>query len=188
MQSSQSPVLPFECGTTADGSSIGRCALIPLPSKANQQRLEPERQAHGHELARMRRVLIHAFPFARPEAVVLVDVTELAIATTGLLTWPSGGRPPASGALPSQRAAIPCRPGDRGPWAIYRSSADWDGDGKSDLGIWRQRTGVWWIHFAKGDSTAVPWGAGVDGDVPVTGDWDGDRKMDLAVWRPSSGL
>jgi len=53
----------------------------PAAIKANQQRLERERQAHGHELARMRRVLIHAFPVARPEAVVLVDVAERAIAT-----------------------------------------------------------------------------------------------------------
>jgi hypothetical protein len=49
--------------------------------KANQQRVERERQAHGQELARMRRVLIHAFPAARPEAVVLVDVAERTIAT-----------------------------------------------------------------------------------------------------------
>jgi hypothetical protein len=53
----------------------------PAAIKANQQRLERERQAHGHELALMRRVLIHAFPVARPEAVVLVDVAERAIAT-----------------------------------------------------------------------------------------------------------
>jgi hypothetical protein len=57
--------------------------LRPDPSaiKANQQRLERERQVHGDVLARMRRVLIHAFPVARPEAVVLVDVAERAIAT-----------------------------------------------------------------------------------------------------------
>lgn len=53
----------------------------PAFIKANQQRVERERLAHGEELARMRRVLIHAFPVARPEAVVLVDVAERAIAT-----------------------------------------------------------------------------------------------------------
>ena len=49
--------------------------------KVNQQRLERERLAHGDELARMRRVLIHAFPVTRPEALVLVDVAERSIAT-----------------------------------------------------------------------------------------------------------
>ena len=53
----------------------------PAAIKANQQRLERERHAHGEELARMRRVLIHAFPVARPEALVLVDVAERTITT-----------------------------------------------------------------------------------------------------------
>lgn len=53
----------------------------PAAIKANQQRLERERYAHGEELARMRRVLIHAFPVERPEAVLLVDVAERAITT-----------------------------------------------------------------------------------------------------------
>ena len=53
----------------------------PAVIKANQQRLEREREAHDEELARMRRVLIHAYPAAQPEAVVLVDVAERAITT-----------------------------------------------------------------------------------------------------------
>jgi hypothetical protein len=53
----------------------------PAFIKANQQRLERDRHAHGEELARMRRVLIHAFPVARPAAVVLVDVVERATTT-----------------------------------------------------------------------------------------------------------
>ena len=51
----------------------------PAFIKANQQRLERERHAHGEELARMRRVLIHAFPVAQPEAMVLVDVAQRAM-------------------------------------------------------------------------------------------------------------
>ena len=53
----------------------------PAAINANQQRVERERQAHGDELARLRRVLVHAFPAVRPEAVVLVDVAERAIVT-----------------------------------------------------------------------------------------------------------
>jgi hypothetical protein len=48
---------------------------------ANQRRAERERAAHGDEFARMRRVLIHVSPGARPEAVVLVDVAERTIST-----------------------------------------------------------------------------------------------------------
>jgi hypothetical protein len=53
----------------------------PAAIKANQLRLERERHAHGEELARKRRVLIHAFPVGRPEALVLVDVPERTITT-----------------------------------------------------------------------------------------------------------
>jgi len=53
----------------------------PAVIKANQQRLERERHAHGEELARLRRVLVHACPIARPEALVLVDVAERTITT-----------------------------------------------------------------------------------------------------------
>jgi hypothetical protein len=57
--------------------------MRPDPSliAANQRRVERERAAHGAELAQMRRVLIYAFPIARPEAVVLLDVAERTIST-----------------------------------------------------------------------------------------------------------
>ena len=51
----------------------------PAVIKANQQRLECERLAHGEELARLRRVVVHACPIGRPEALVLVDVAERTI-------------------------------------------------------------------------------------------------------------
>jgi hypothetical protein len=53
----------------------------PAVLKANQQRLERQRYAHGEALARVRRVLVHASPFGRPEALVLVDVAERTITT-----------------------------------------------------------------------------------------------------------
>jgi hypothetical protein len=58
-------------------------AMRPDPAaiEANQRRIEREREAHGQELARMRRVLVHAFPADRSEALVLVDVAEREIST-----------------------------------------------------------------------------------------------------------
>ena len=49
--------------------------------KANRERFERERRKSAERLARLRRVLIHAFPQSSPEAVVLVDVSERAIET-----------------------------------------------------------------------------------------------------------
>lgn len=53
----------------------------PAAIEANRRRIEREREAHADQLARMRRVLIHAFPPARPEALVLIDVEGHEITT-----------------------------------------------------------------------------------------------------------
>jgi hypothetical protein len=53
----------------------------PAVMEANRKRFEKEREAHAERLAGMRRVLVHAFPAASPEAVVLVDVGRREIST-----------------------------------------------------------------------------------------------------------
>ena len=59
---------------------------------------------------------------------------------------------------------------------------DYNGDGRSDLAVWRPSTGVWYVHGVE----SVQWGRA--GDVPVVGDYNGDGRSDLAVWRPSTGV
>lgn len=53
----------------------------PAVMEANRKRAERRREANAERLARMRRVVIHAFPAKKPEAVVLVDVGRHEIAT-----------------------------------------------------------------------------------------------------------
>lgn len=53
----------------------------PAALAAHQKRLERERAAHAAQLAALRRVLVHAYPAARPEAVAIVDVGERTIET-----------------------------------------------------------------------------------------------------------
>ncbi|HXC72150.1 MAG TPA: VCBS repeat-containing protein [Pyrinomonadaceae bacterium] len=63
---------------------------------------------------------------------------------------------------------------------------DYDGDGRTDMALWRPSTGEWLvINSLTGQLRTVQWGT--FGDTPVPGDYDGDRKADLAVWRPSTG-
>ena len=71
-------------------------------------------------------------------------------------------------------------------------SAAIDGDGKSDLVVWRRSTGTWyWLTSGSGfdpaRSGAKQWGNAGLGDVPLLADLDGDGKADLVVWRASSG-
>ncbi len=64
-----------------------------------------------------------------------------------------------------------------------KALADFDGDGKSDITIWRPENGYWYIIRSSQGLNQVQWGA--EGDIPVPGDYDGDGKTDIAVWRPS---
>ena len=53
----------------------------PAVVEATRKHVERMRDAHAESLARMRRVLIHAFPARKPEAIVLVDVGRREITT-----------------------------------------------------------------------------------------------------------
>ena len=59
---------------------------------------------------------------------------------------------------------------------------DYNGDGKTDMAVYRPTTGVWYIM----NQYTAFWG--LPGDIPVPGDYNGDGKTDPAVWRPSNGI
>ena len=63
---------------------------------------------------------------------------------------------------------------------------DYDGDGTTDLGVYRPATGTWSMRRSTDGDRAS--GFGVDGDVPVPGDYDGDGTTDLGVHRPESNV
>lgn len=65
--------------------------------------------------------------------------------------------------------------------------ANFDGDFKSDISVFRPSTGVWYsLNSIDGNFQAVQFG--LSGDKVVAGDYDGDGKSDFAVWRPSNGV
>jgi hypothetical protein len=87
------------------------------------------------------------------------------------------------GKLTFSRAALyrpPIRPAPR--------RGDFDGDGRTDIVIFRPQTGDWHIKLSAvgftGDVVAR-WGQA--GDIPVAGDYDGDGRTDTAVFRPATG-
>ena len=65
---------------------------------------------------------------------------------------------------------------------------DYDGDGKTDLAVYRPSAGNWFVRQSStGFATSVSFQWGLSGDTPVPGDFDGDGKTDVAVFRPSAG-
>jgi hypothetical protein len=58
---------------------------------------------------------------------------------------------------------------------------DFDGDGKSDLSVFRPNEGVWYLLRSSGGFTGFEFGLASDRLVPA--DYDGDRVTDAAVWR-----
>ncbi len=68
------------------------------------------------------------------------------------------------------------------PDYIVLESGDYDGDGISDIAVFRQSTGLWAV---KGLGRIY---FGTAGDIPVSGDYDGDGIADVSIYRPSSGL
>ncbi|MGB7203789.1 MAG: VCBS repeat-containing protein, partial [Pyrinomonadaceae bacterium] len=82
--------------------------------------------------------------------------------------------------------------GDNARGIIYnttprnKSIFDFDGDSKTDIGIFRPGPGEWW--YQRSSDLVVPavqFGTATDRITP--GDFTGDGKTDIAFWRPSSG-
>jgi len=69
-----------------------------------------------------------------------------------------------------------------------RAIVDFDGDGKTDVSIFRPAAGAaeWWYQRSS-DSQVPAFQFGVATDVPVPVDFTGDGKTDAAFWRPSTG-
>ena len=95
-------------------------------------------------------------------------------------------------------------PSDPSFWYILRSSdnmfqaiqfgadsdvivpGDYNGDGTTDVGIYRPATNTWFTST----NPATNYGAfqwGVPGDIPVPGQYDADTTTDIAVFRPIDG-
>ena len=62
------------------------------------------------------------------------------------------------------------------------SSGDYNGDGTSDIAIFRESTGLWAVR----GTTRLYFGSA--GDLPVSGDYSADGTTDISIFRGSSGL
>jgi len=92
------------------------------------------------------------------------------------VTGTSGATPiPPAAPSPTCGPLLP-RPGS------LLAGGDYDGDGTSDLAVFRPAAGLWAV---RGVTRAY---FGRDGDLPVPGDYTGRGTDDIAVFRSTSGL
>ena len=72
------------------------------------------------------------------------------------------------------------------PGHLLMPQSDFDGDGRSDVSVYRPSTGSWYLQQSQDGFRAAQFGSALDRILPA--DFDGDGKTDIAVYRPSTGI
>jgi hypothetical protein len=132
--------------------------------------------------------LLPATPTPRPTPSARPSATPSAQPTASPSPSPTAAPPPAPSATPfAPPTPSPSAPPSSTPLVaptpgrLVIGADDYDGDGRSDCGLWRASDGSFRIR----ELSLVYYGR--NGDVPVNGDYNGDGTADYGVWRPSSG-
>lgn len=74
----------------------------------------------------------------------------------------------------------------RGQILAATARADFDGDGRSDVSVFRPNTGMWYA-LQSADGTFTSRGLGAAGNINIQGDYDGDGMTDIGIFDPADG-
>ncbi len=116
-------------------------------------------------------------PAPSPSATPTVSVPPTPSPPPSATPTPSASPTTSPTASPTPSLTPTPLPPPRNHW-IY----DYNGDGTSDVAIFRASSGLWAI---RGISRAY---FGSSNDLPVPGDFDGDGTTDIGIFRSASGL
>ncbi len=79
----------------------------------------------------------------------------------------------------------------RGQIVPFDAAADFDGDARTDISVFRPSEGNWYVNrssFVPSIAAPTITNFGISTDTLVPGDYDGDGKTDYAVWRPQDTI
>ena len=88
---------------------------------------------------------------------------------------------PFSANFPAGAMLTPGGANVNGPVASGDARADFDGDGRTDLSVFRPANGTWFLNRSTAGLLAIQFGQA--GDTIVPGDYDNDNRADVAVRR-----
>jgi hypothetical protein len=93
---------------------------------------------------------------------------------------------PTATNTPTATATATATPTSTPPIPSYKPRADFDGDGKSDLSVFRPSDGNWYYQGSTQGFVGLHFGESTD--IPTPGDFDHDGTTDISVFRPSNGF
>jgi len=183
----------FQSTRNANGTFNAPTIVNELSSTANEQRTSISRDGLEIFFASNRLVPTtnHAVfvstrasvssPWSPPIAVAALNTIgsngQPALSPDGTVLYYVSNRPGGSG-LGDMYSATRV--------AVNRSSpADFDGDGRTDISVFRPSDGTWYV-MQSGSNTFRAQPFGTNGDRIVPGDYDGDGRTDFAVFRQVS--